>query len=86
MDERLCADPTNGVCLSATFDRLFDTGLMTIDDDLRLCISKRIRDLADHAVVEQVTMKHGHKIIPPTRFYPDLECLRWHRENIFEVV
>jgi putative restriction endonuclease len=84
VDEHRRADPTNGLCLSATFDRLFDTGLMTINDDLTLCVSKRIRDLADRAVVEQVATRHGHRIIPPTRFYPDLECLRWHREKVFE--
>ena len=85
VDERRRADPTNGVCLSATFDRLFDAGLVTIDDDLTLCVSKRLRGLADRAVAEQVVARHGHKIIPPTRFYPDPACLRWHREHIFKV-
>ena len=84
VDERRRADPTNGLCLSATFDRLFDTGLMTIDDDLTLCVSPRIRDLIDRAVVEQVAVRHGQKIIPPARFFPDRECLRWHREQVFE--
>lgn len=84
VDERRRADPTNGLCLSATFDRLFDTGLITIDHDLTLCVSKRIRDLTDGAVVEQVAARHGQRIIPPARFYPDPECLRWHREQVFE--
>ena len=84
VDERRRADPTNGLCLSATFDRLFDTGLMTIDDELTLCVSQRIRDLTDRAVVEQVAARHGQKINPPARFYPDPECLRWHREQVFE--
>ncbi len=83
VDERRRADPTNGVCMSATFDRLFDSGLTTIEDDLTLCVSKRIRGLKDQSVVELVTARHGQKIIPPTRFYPDLACLRWHRENRF---
>lgn len=86
VDERRRADPTNGLCLSATFDRLFDTGLMTIDADLSICVSKRIRDLTDRAVVEQVAARHGQKIIPPARFFPDPECLSWHRERVFEAV
>ena len=84
VDERRRADPTNGLCLSATFDRLFDTGLITIDADLSLCVSKRIRDLADRAVVQQIAARHGQKIIPPERFFPDPKCLQWHRENVFD--
>jgi putative restriction endonuclease len=84
VDERRRADPTNGLCLSATFDRLFDTGLMTIDANLSVCISKRVRVLTDLAIVKQVNARHGQKFIPPTRFFPDPECLRWHRENVFE--
>jgi hypothetical protein len=85
VDERRRADPTNGLCLSATFDRLFDSGLVTIEDDLTLCVSKRLRGLTDRAVAEQVAARHGQKIIPPARFYPDPFCLRWHREHVFEV-
>ncbi len=84
VDERRRADPTNGVCLSATFDRLFDGGLVTIADDLTLCVGKRLRELRDSAVAELVAARHGQKIIPPARFYPDPTCLRWHREHKFE--
>lgn len=84
VDERRRADPTNGVCLSATFDRLFDTGLVTIGDDLTLHVSKRIRTLPDRAAMEQVAARHGQKIIPPARFFPDPACLRWHREHVFD--
>lgn len=84
VDERRRADPTNGVCLSGTFDRLFDTGLVTIGDDLTLHVSKRVRTLTDRAAMEQITARHGQKIIPPARFFPDPECLRWHRENVFD--
>jgi hypothetical protein len=84
VDERRRADPTNGVCLSATFDRLFDGGLVTIADDLTLCVSNRLRELSNRAVAELVAARHGQKIIPPARFYPDPACLRWHRENRFQ--
>ena len=86
VDERRRADPTNGVCLSATFDRLFDGGLVTIADDLTLCVSNRLRELRDSAVAELVAARHGQKIIPPARFCPDPVCLRWHRDNVFEAV
>ncbi len=84
VDERRRADPTNGVCMSATFDRLFDSGLLTIEDDLTLRVSGRVRKLNDRAAADLVSARHGAKIIPPTRFYPDPACLRWHRENVFD--
>lgn len=84
VDDRRRADPTNGVCMSATFDRLFDCGLVTIEDDLTLHVSKRVQDLKDQSAADLITARHGQKIIPPTRFYPDPACLRWHRENRFQ--
>lgn len=84
VDELRRADPTNGVCMSATFDRLFDCGLVTIEDDLTLRVSGRVRKLKDQAATELVAARHGQKIIPPARFYPDPACLRWHRENVFD--
>ena len=83
IDERRRADPTNGICLSATFDCLFDTGLLTINEDLTLCVSQILRDASDRAIVETVAVRHGQAIVPPIRFSPDPECLRWHRENRF---
>ncbi len=83
VDERRRADPTNGVCMSATFDRLYDCGLVTIEDDLTLRVSERVRKLKDQAAADLVAARHGQKIIPPARFYPDPVCLRWHRENVF---
>lgn len=82
-NEQRRADPTNGMCLSATFDRLFDCGLITLADDLTICVSKRVRDLKDQSVAELITAYHGRMILPPARFYPALECLQWHREHIF---
>jgi hypothetical protein len=85
VDERRRADPTNGVCMSATFDRLFDSGLLTIEDDLTLRVSGRVRKLKDQATSDIVASRHGQKIFSPARFYPDPSCLRWHRENVFQV-
>ena len=84
VDEHRRADPTNGVCMSATFDRLFDCGLVTIEDDLTLRVSDRVRRLKDQAAADLVTARHGQKMIAPARFCPDPACLRWHRENRFQ--
>jgi putative restriction endonuclease len=84
VDENRRADPTNGVCMSATFDRLFDCGLITIEDDLTLRVSERVCKLKDQAAFDLVAARHGQKVITPTRFFPDPVCLRWHRENRFQ--
>lgn len=83
VDEQRRADPTNGVCMSATFDRLFDCGLITIEDDLTLRVSNRVRGLRDQSAADLIAVRHSQKIIPPARFYPDPACLRWHQENVF---
>lgn len=84
VDKQRRADPTNGLCLSATFDRLFDCGLVTIETDLTLCVSGRVRSLKDQSVADHVTAYHGKQIILPSRFYPNADCLSWHRENRFQ--
>ncbi len=83
VDEGRRADPTNGVCLSATFDRLFDSGLVAINDDLTLRVSQSIRESNDRAVTDLIAKRDGQALIPPVRFYPDPDCLRWHREHVF---
>lgn len=83
VDERRRADPTNGVCMSATFDRLFDHGLITINDDLTLRVSKALLGAKDRTIAEIVAARHGQAIIPPIRFYPDPVCLRWHHVHRF---
>ncbi len=83
VDQTLRADPTNGLCLSATFDRLFDSGLMSIDDDLSIRISRQVLRHRSGAVATLIGAYHRRAIRPPTRFLPRADCLRWQRENVF---
>lgn len=46
-DARGRADPANGLCLSATFDRLFDTGLITVAEDLTVRVALALRGRAN---------------------------------------
>ena len=82
-DECRRTQPTNGLCFSATFDRLFDSGLLTLDDQLRVVIHRSLLHGADNATTSLIANWHGHRINTPTRFAPDRECLRWHREHVF---
>lgn len=78
------ADPTNGLCMSATFDRLFDVGLFTIHDDFTFRVSNSLRNCTDVSVLKLIAGYHGQSMIRPIRFGPDVMCLRWHREHIFQ--
>lgn len=82
-NEVLRADPTNGLCLSATFDRLFDTGLMSITPELRIVFCHDL--LLDEAEQTKtlVTRYHEQEIIRPRRFMPSTDCLKWHREKVY---
>lgn len=79
VDEQRRADPTNGVCLSATFDCLFDTGFVTIEDNYTLRVSRSLLQSRDQAALDVIAKRNGQTIVLPIRFAPDKECLRWHR-------
>ena len=82
-EEALRTDPTNGLCLSATFDRLFDAGLVTISRDLCLNVARRLITRADGPTRELICTYHGKPIVRPKRFMPSPRHLDWHRVNIF---
>lgn len=77
------ADPRNGLCLSATFDRLFDRGLITVTDDLVLVVSQTLRSSGDEAIMDMICAFHGAPILRPRRFLPLPVHLEWHRHNVF---
>lgn len=83
-DERFRTDPTNGLCLSATFDRLFETGLMTVTDDLLISFSSRIVDSKAPVLHELLCPYHNQPIRKPRRFLPSADHLAWHRANRFK--
>lgn len=78
------ADPTNGLCLSSTFDRLFDAGLVTITDDFHVQISKALMQIRNSVAQELICSYHRKPLIRPSRFMPSTERLSWHRLNIFK--
>jgi len=81
--EELRTDPRNGLCLSATFDRLFDNGLITITTDLLVVVSERLRNSGEKRITDIICVYHGRPIIRPRRFLPSHDHLEWHRDNIF---
>ena len=82
-DENRRADPTNGLCLSATFDRLFDTGHICIETGLVLRCSKQLQRRTDPSIRQLILAYDQRQIRRPVRFVPDTDCLQWHRRNVF---
>ncbi len=83
-DESRRADPTNGLCLNALYDRAFDRGLITFDEDFRLVASSHLKK-GDVPEFQQINFiaREGAKLILPHRFSPDAAALEKHRDNIF---
>ena len=79
------ADPTNGLCLNALFDRAFDRGLLTIGEDLRVVLSPALQDAATTADLAcSLNEAAGRKLTLPKRFLPDQAALAFHREHVFK--
>jgi predicted restriction endonuclease len=78
------ADPRNGICLSALFDRAFDRGMMTLDRDLRVVVAKRLLADAGSADLDgSIMAAHGRPFRLPHRFLPDEAALEHHRSKLF---
>jgi putative restriction endonuclease len=84
ISEQHRADPHNGLCLSATFDRLFDRGLITLTNALEIFVSTRLREADDQRIREMISKYHGASIVRPRRFLPSPAHLEWHRNNVFQ--
>jgi len=83
-DERYQADPTNGLCLSATFDRLFDSGMLTFTSNLTAAFAAELKKKNDEAVETLILRFEGCRIAKPSKLMPSTERLAWHRENVFK--
>jgi hypothetical protein len=81
--ERL--NPRNGLCLSSIHDAAFDAGLITLDADLRVVLSKQLRAYLPQPALEQNFVPYqGKRIELPAKLAePDPDSLSYHRENVF---
>jgi len=80
----LRAQPRNGFCLCVLHDRAFDRGLISVDSNSRLMISKRVKK-TNPVPLHRVGLLdlEGQRINLPGRFLPDGKCLEYHRASVF---
>lgn len=73
--------PSNGICLSATYDAAFDKKLISLDEQYRLIISKDIQDYyTNHCVQSYFKNRKGQTIEYPIRSMPSQQYLDVHRK------
>ena len=77
-------NPKNGLCLSALHDKAFDSGLITINGDMTIQISKTHPVKNDPFFSESIEAYVGKPIRLPEKFSPDKKFLAYHREYIFQ--
>ena len=80
--ERL--NPRNGLCLNALHDRAFDRGLISVDADYTVRVSRRIlKSVSSSEKTRFVAEANGMKIQLPEKFSPQPKFLEHHYRNIF---
>ena len=82
-DETNRLNPTNGLCLSATYDAAFDRHLISFDEDCRLIFSPVLAEFCgNQAFQTQFKAFEGRPLAMPKRFRPDRAFLEKHREKM----
>lgn len=73
----------NGICLNRLHDAAFDQGLIAFDDNLRLLLSKRLRDVLPHEAVKSSFADYAGMTLhlPEDAIAPDLVFLAKHRKR-----
>lgn len=82
-DARL--DPRNGLCLSALHDAAFDSGLITVNENLEIVLSRRLRSYFPQSALEQSFAPYEGVAIrlPEKLAEPAPNFLSYHRESVF---
>ncbi len=76
---------TNGISLTPTLHRAFDRGLISIDDNYCVIISNKFNENNIESKYS-IYQFEGKEILLPEneKYFPNLENLNWHRNNIFK--
>ena len=69
--------------LSALHDKAFDSGLITVDDDMTVRVSNLCARHGDQYFSESIQHYHGREIYLPEKFAPERVFLSYHQQNVF---
>lgn len=81
--ERL--NPENGICFSPLYDRAFDNGFVSLDNNYRILVSKTLRNEKAKPYYEKY-FAHLEKmqIQLPNKYLPNRKFLEYHRDSVFK--
>lgn len=81
--ERL--NPENGICLSPLYDKAFDKGLISINTNYQVILSKELKKKKDTDFYStHFAPIENQKIIEPLTYLPRKEFLEFHLDTIFQ--
>lgn len=83
-DEANRTNPQNGLLLSSLHDRAFDAGLLTINDDMTVRVSREHPAASGEFFSTAIAAYDGRRIRLPEKFAPHQDFLAYHREHIFQ--
>ena len=72
----------NGLALSGTIHWMFDRGLLALDDNMSIQMSRHINDIES---VEKLLRADMQALLPADPLqWPRPDFVKWHRENVFK--
>ncbi|MEZ2335930.1 HNH endonuclease [Mucilaginibacter sp. RCC_168] len=75
-------NPKNGLALNTLHDKAFDSGLITITEDLRIKVSSSFLKSKDILSIKHNFIDYdGKQLIEPQKFFPDVDFLKTHNER-----
>ena len=81
--ERL--NPENGICLSALYDKAFDKGLIGINLNYEIILSKDLKPKKDTYFYQQhFAPIENRKITEAITYFPRKDFLQYHLDTVFE--
>jgi len=77
-------NPKNGICMCVLHEKAFDAGLIALNNDSMIVLSKHIKRLSSEPAVQRsFIIYEGNKIIAPDKFQPEKRFVKYHRDNVF---
>ena len=83
IDKRNRVNPKNGLLLSALHDKAFDSGLITINEDMTVRVVHNQAAINGEFFSAAIARYEGQPINFPDKFGPEQAFLAYHREHIF---
>lgn len=83
IDEKNRLNPQNGIAINALHDKAFENGFITITTDYKVKVSRLLLETRNQQTSEFFGKFNGQPIILPSRFFPDVEFLKYHNEERF---